>query len=132
MTAINNEKPEIIGTAEFGPHISSRSSGGSLQNKLAYISQKKSAPVAYLLLLALGIFGAHNFYVGQKALAWTELSLFVVVVTLTNIGGLMAELGGTLIMVFLALLIFDLFMLAKEVRKFNLNLAGKYNVEVRL
>ena len=104
----------------------------TMNDKLAYISNKKSAVVAYLLLFALGIFGAHNFYVGQKTMAWTELFLFVVIVALTNIGGMMAELGGTLIMVFWALLIFDLFMLAKEVRKFNFNLAGKYNVEVSL
>lgn len=37
---------------------------------------KKSTGTAYLLLLLLGSFGAHRFYLGKIGTAWTQVILF--------------------------------------------------------
>ena len=45
---------------------------------MRYDANKKSVAVAYLLLLFVGFFGAHRFYLGRKGSAITMLVLAIV------------------------------------------------------
>lgn len=92
-------------------------------------NEKKSAGVAYALLLFLGTFGAHNFYLGRIADGIFKIILFVVGVTglLVFVGGAMSEsfevgLNGGIAwlaaMMILGLsLLIDLFTIPKTIRK---------------
>ena len=47
---------------------------------LLYEANKKTALVAYLLWFFLGLFGAHNFYLGRTGVAVTQLILSLILV----------------------------------------------------
>ena len=47
---------------------------------MLYEANKKTALVAYLLWFFLGLFGAHNFYVGRTGVAITQLILSLILV----------------------------------------------------
>jgi TM2 domain-containing membrane protein YozV len=47
---------------------------------MLYEANKKTALVAYLLWFFLGLFGAHNFYLGRTGVAVTQLILSLIVV----------------------------------------------------
>jgi TM2 domain-containing membrane protein YozV len=47
---------------------------------LLYEANKKTALVAYLLWFFLGIFGAHNFYLGRTGVAVTQLILSITII----------------------------------------------------
>ena len=47
---------------------------------MLYEANKKTALVAYLLWFFLGLFGAHNFYLGRIGVAVTQLILSLIVV----------------------------------------------------
>jgi TM2 domain-containing membrane protein YozV len=60
------------------------SESGGLSNDtrvlLLYEANKKTALVAYLLWFFLGLFGAHNFYLGRIGVAVTQLILSLTIV----------------------------------------------------
>jgi|SRR5215470_1904783 TM2 domain-containing membrane protein YozV len=47
---------------------------------MLYEANKKTALVAYLLWFFLGLFGAHNFYLGRIGVAVTQLILSLILV----------------------------------------------------
>jgi TM2 domain-containing membrane protein YozV len=47
---------------------------------MLYEANKKTALVAYLLWFFLGLFGAHNFYLGRTGVAVTQLILSLILV----------------------------------------------------
>jgi TM2 domain-containing membrane protein YozV len=47
---------------------------------MLYEANKKTALVAYLLWFFLGLFGAHNFYLGRTGVAVTQLILSLIVI----------------------------------------------------
>ena len=49
---------------------------------MLYEANKKTALVAYLLWFFLGLFGAHNFYLGRTGVAVTQLILSLIIVGL--------------------------------------------------
>lgn len=49
---------------------------------MLYEANKKTALVAYLLWFFLGLFGAHNFYLGRIGVAVTQLILSLILIGL--------------------------------------------------
>ena len=47
---------------------------------MLYEANKKTALVAYLLWFFLGLFGAHNFYLGRTGVAVTQLILSLILI----------------------------------------------------
>jgi TM2 domain-containing membrane protein YozV len=47
---------------------------------MLYEANKKTALVAYLLWFFLGLFGAHNFYLGRTGVAITQLILSLILI----------------------------------------------------
>lgn len=77
---------------------------------MLYEANKKTALVAYLLWFFLGLFGAHNFYLGRIGVAVTQLILSLIVV-------------GMIITVFWVLV--DAFLIPGWVRRQNNLLAAQ-------
>lgn len=101
----------------------------SSSNELKYLTLSKKTVIAYILLLCSGLLGAHNFYIGRYGLAWSELGLFLGAMILGNIGG--AGIGGVMLIALVPCLIYDLFVLGIEVKKYNIRLKAKLNKEVK-
>jgi TM2 domain-containing membrane protein YozV len=49
---------------------------------MLYEANKKTALVAYILWFFLGLFGAHNFYLGRTGVAVAQLILSIIIVGL--------------------------------------------------
>lgn len=84
---------------------------------MMYDANKKSAGVAYLLLIFLGGFGAHRFYLGQTGTGVVQLML-----------GLLGWL--TLFLTWIPLgiwLIVDLFLIPGNVRDHNMKIADSFS-----
>jgi TM2 domain-containing membrane protein YozV len=77
---------------------------------MLYEANKKTALVAYLLWFFLGLFGAHNFYLGRTGVAVTQLILSLILV-------------GMIITVFWVLV--DAFLIPGWVRRQNNLLAAQ-------
>jgi len=77
---------------------------------MLYEANKKTALVAYLLWFFLGLFGAHNFYLGRTGVAVTQLILSLIVV-------------GMIITVFWVLV--DAFLIPGWIRRQNNLLAAQ-------
>ena len=77
---------------------------------MLYEANKKTALVAYLLWFFLGLFGAHNFYLGRTGVAVTQLILSLIVV-------------GMIITIFWVLV--DAFLIPGWVRRQNNLLAAQ-------
>jgi TM2 domain-containing membrane protein YozV len=77
---------------------------------MLYEANKKTALVAYLLWFFLGLFGAHNFYLGRTGIAVTQLILSLILV-------------GMIITVFWVLV--DAFLIPGWVRRQNNLLAAQ-------
>lgn len=75
--------------------------------RLMYDNSKKDLVVALLLWWFLGIFGAHDFYLGDSGRGIAKIVLFITVI------GIIAVLIWELI---------DLFTLSGRVKQYNLNL----------
>ena len=69
-------------------------------------NDKKSTLIAYLLLIFLGWFGAHRFYLGQTGTAIAQLILMIggTVLTVVLIGIPMLAIGGVWLLVDLFLI----------------------------
>ncbi|HEY0282568.1 MAG TPA: TM2 domain-containing protein [Rhizomicrobium sp.] len=86
---------------------------------MMFEAQKKSMGVAYLLLIFLGGFGAHRFYLGRTGSAVAMLIIFLLSILLSVVG--IGLLG------FLAIGIWcfiDLFLIPGIARQHNMNLAN--------
>lgn len=78
------------------------------------VQQQKSVGVAYLLLLVLGGFGAHHFYLGDNNKGITYLVLFLAG------WALVAVIVGFVPLVIVSVLAFiDLFTLHSKVHQYN-------------
>jgi TM2 domain-containing membrane protein YozV len=77
---------------------------------MLYEANKKTALVAYLLWFFLGLFGAHNFYLGRTGVAVTQLILSLILV-------------GMIITIFWVLV--DAFLIPSWVRRQNNLLAAQ-------
>jgi len=66
------------------PHIKQTNQQGGLSDVaralMLYEANKKTALLAYVLWFFLGIFGAHNFYLGRTGVAVTQLILTITVI----------------------------------------------------
>lgn len=85
-----------------------------------YDTNKRTASVAYLYLLFLGVFGAHRFYLGRKGSGSVMLILsfvgFLLLATQDQIGLICLLVVGLW-------LIIDFFNISKMTRTFNQQLA---------
>jgi TM2 domain-containing membrane protein YozV len=77
---------------------------------MLYEANKKTALVAYLLWFFLGLFGAHNFYLGRIGVAVTQLILSLILV-------------GMIITIFWVLV--DAFLIPAWIRRQNNLLAAQ-------
>jgi TM2 domain-containing membrane protein YozV len=86
---------------------------------MMFEAQKKSMAVAYLLLIFLGGFGAHRFYLGQTGSAVAMLVIFLISLLLTVVA--IGALGLLAIGIWCFV---DLFLIPGYIRQFNMNLAN--------
>jgi TM2 domain-containing membrane protein YozV len=88
----------------------------SVRAQMMYDANRKSTGVAYLLLIFLGAFGAHRFYLGRNGSGVGQLVLWL--------------LGwATLFITWIPLCIWlfvDLFLVPGMVRDHNMNLANMF------
>ena len=87
---------------------------------MQYDANKKSDVVAYLLWFSLGYFGAHRFY----------LNLYVsgavlLIITLTSIVLMLVLVGFIIMLIPFFWWIVDLFLISRNIRKYNVALAAK-------
>lgn len=85
---------------------------------MLFDAQKKSMLVAYLLLIFLGAFGAHRFYLGQTGSGAAMLIIFLVSLLLTVV-----VIGAVGLLVIGIWCFVDLFLIPGYVKKYNVNLA---------
>ena len=90
-----------------------------VRSQLMYDANRKSAGVAYLLLIFLGGLGAHRFYLGKTGSALAQLAMSI-------FGWLtLAVFVGVLLLIPLGIwLIVDLFLIPGIVRGQNTRLAN--------
>ncbi len=91
-----------------------------VRSQLMYDANRKSVGVAYLLLIFLGGFGAHRFYLGRTGTAVAQLLLSIS-------GWLLLVVGvGALLLGGLGLwLLVDLILVPGIAREQNMNLASR-------
>jgi len=108
---------------------------------MLYDSQKKSAGIAYLLLVLLGGLGVHRFYLGQKWQGLIRLSFFILMLICLMVTGVSAVNSAMnnvststpeqAILGFIAIIssvatialgFYDLFTLHSSVKKINVSL----------
>ncbi|MDR6147532.1 TM2 domain-containing membrane protein YozV [Sphingomonas sp. SORGH_AS870] len=89
------------------------------RSQLIYDASRKSVGVAYLLLIFLGGFGAHRFYLGSTGSA-------VAMLLLNFVGWMTVWMGvGLVVLGFAWLWLFvDLFLLPGIARRYNMRLAN--------
>jgi TM2 domain-containing membrane protein YozV len=84
------------------------------QRMLMYETQKKSMGVAYLLLIFLGWFGVHRFYLGHQG-----SGIALVVLTILSFLGSFILIGFFGYFIVAAWLFVDLFLTAGMVTEYN-------------
>jgi len=97
-------------------------------NRFKYEMEKKSKAKAYLLWFLTGLLGGHRFYCQKKITAFVQLFL-----TFGVIGGLLSHdtpKALLLLCVNWCWLFIDLFLIPAMVRKNNLDIAKKYNLNL--
>ena len=92
----------------------------AVRQQLMYDANRKSVGVAYLLLIFLGGFGAHRFYLGESGTGAAQLILLIV-------GWLTVIVGvGLLLLLVLGIWLFvDLFLIPGIAREKNMRLADR-------
>lgn len=90
----------------------------SVRTQLLYDASKKSVVVAYLLLIFLGAFGAHRFYLGHIGTGLAQLALNVIgwLLVIVVIGFIPLSVLGLWLIV-------DLFLVPGMVQQQNVRLA---------
>jgi TM2 domain-containing membrane protein YozV len=84
------------------------------QRMMMYETQKKSVGLAYVLLIFLGWFGAHRFYLGHQGSA-----IAIIVLTVLSFFGSFILIGFFGYFVVAAWLFVDLFLTAGMVAEYN-------------
>ena len=97
--------------------------GNDVGALMRYDANKKSAAVAYLLLLFVGLFGAHRFYLGRTGSAVTMLILALLSFLLT-----LVVIGFFGIVVLYIWVFVDLFLVSGIVRDQNNKLIASLGV----
>lgn len=95
------------------------SDDNAVRSQMMYDANRKSAGVAYLLLIFLGGFGAHRFYLGRSGTAAAQLVLSIIGVVLAIVA-----IGFILLAVVWVWLFVDLFLVPGIVREENMRLAN--------
>jgi len=90
---------------------------------LRYDAEKKSAIVAYLLLIFVGLLGVHRFYMGAWVSGLVMLGLTVVGFALSVV-----IVGYLPLLVVCVWWLVDLFLLAGMVKRHNLDLIDRMDV----
>jgi len=87
---------------------------------MSYDAQKKSAAVAYILLLLFGYFGAHRFYAGAtgSGAAMLVLTICSIILMFVSVGFLTILIPGIWAFV-------DLFLVPSLIRDYNSRLASQ-------
>lgn len=85
---------------------------------MIYDANRKSAGVAYLLWLFIGMTGAHRFYLGRTGTAATQLALFVL-----GLLTLVAGVGFVFLGIEAVWVVFDAFLIGSIVREHNMRIA---------
>lgn len=95
------------------------------QQDMLYDANKKSTGVAYLLLIFLGTFGAHRFYMGRtgSAIAILVLTLLTITTWWFGLGLITSLVVGLWVFV-------DLFLTAGWVREYNNTLINRLSGSV--
>ncbi len=91
----------------------------AVRSQMMYDANRKSVGVAYLLLIFLGGFGAHRFYLGRTGTAVTQLLLCIFGVILAVVA-----IGFVLLGVLWFWLFIDLFLVPGIAREQNMRLAN--------
>jgi TM2 domain-containing membrane protein YozV len=111
MESEPNPRATIAGSAQ---------ANSAARQHMMYDANRKSAGVAYLLLIFLGGFGAHRFYLGETGTGAVQLILLVLG-WLTVLAGV-----GLLLLGALGLWLFvDLFLIPGIAREKNMQLADR-------
>jgi TM2 domain-containing membrane protein YozV len=84
------------------------------QKMMRYEANKKSAGVAYLLLILFGGLGVHRFYLGKSGSGVVMLLLTLLGIVLSFAG-----IGFVLIAIVLLWMFFDLFLIPGMTREYN-------------
>ena len=101
--------------------------------ELEYNIQKKNTLIAYFLLIILGIFGVHKFYLNQYAWGFLYPTSLIFGTILPGVVGFqlgahdnlnlfnfsMLTLGFSFIIAFCVILIYDLLTLHRQVERYN-------------
>lgn len=90
----------------------------SARSMMMYDAQKKSALVAFLFWLFLGVLGAHRFYLGLTGSGATQLLLFIF-----GWATAFAGIGFFLLAPLCVWVLIDVFLLSGIVREHNCKLA---------
>ena len=90
------------------------------QRMLVYDANKKSAGVAYLLLLFFGMLGAHRFYLSRTGSGLAILLLFLLSFPLMTVG-----IGFIMLLIAGVWVFIDLFTIPGMVRSYNTGLIGR-------
>jgi len=91
----------------------------AIRSQMMYDANRKSVGVAYLLLIFLGGFGAHRFYLGRSGTAAAQLILTIIGIVLTVLA-----VGLILLAVVWVWLFVDLFLVPGIAREENMRLAN--------
>lgn len=79
----------------------------------------KSVALAYVLLLLLGQFGAHRYYLGEK-----ETATALLVITVASLVMMTVGIGFLTIWISVGWVIVDLFLVPRMARNHNIQLAA--------
>ena len=90
---------------------------------MQYDANKKSALVAYVLWLFMGLFGAHRFYLDEKGTGAGML-----IITLASLVLMLAAIGLFTIFITIIWAFVDLFLIPGIARKYNNDLATRLGV----
>jgi TM2 domain-containing membrane protein YozV len=91
----------------------------AIRSQMMYDANRKSVGVAYLLLIFLGGFGAHRFYLGRSGTAAAQLVLSILGIVLAIVA-----VGFILLAVVWIWLFVDLFLVPGIAREENMRLAN--------
>ena len=90
---------------------------------MQYDANKKSAGIAYILWLFMGLLGAHRFYLGEKG-----TGIFMLAITLTSFVLMFVSIGFSTIFITIIWAFVDLFLIPRMTRKYNNDLAVRLGV----
>lgn len=95
------------------------------QNSLVYLSERKHLWIAYILLIFLGAFGIHRFYIGNNKIGFIELLSTIIATTTFFIN---PEISIIFMILICICLLVDLFVIPSTIKWQNYNLLKRLNL----